>query len=932
MVVAFVLAISILLQFLAAVLALRLIRVTGRRAAWVLIAMAVLLMTVRRGVTLFRLIFGDLAHPPDLSAELVALATSVLMVMGIARIAPYFLSIKRSEEALKEAQRYTRGLIEASLDPLMTISAEGKITDVNRATELAAGRSRQEIIGTDFANCFTEPEAARKGCHQALQDGYVRDYPLEIEHRGGKVTPALCNASVYHDAQGHEAGVFAAARDITELERAEARIKHLNSVLRAIRNVNQLIVRTRDRDRLLQGACDCLIEARYHSAWIAMLDEAGRLVTTAEAGLGEEFLPIVERLERGELTDCARRALAQAGTLLIEDPSSVCTDCPLSGMYAGREAMIVRLEHGGRVYGLLAVSIPGDVVVDEEERSLFTEVAGDVAFALRSLKVDKERGQAEETLRRYAERLSTLHQIDQAISAGLEPETVYETIVEHAARLLACDVANLYSWDETSRQYLGLASYGADDQSVKGQSFDAAASRLVTEMLETRRPVIVTDSLTDARTVPVWQQRFGIRAALAMPLLIREQITGFLFLLDTHKPHYWHNDEVAIAEALAAQAAIAVENARLYQAVADHAVVLEEQVAARTRELQQSEAKLRAQYKGIPVPTYTWQRAGEDLVLIDYNDAAVAITQGKIADWVGIKASEMYRDAPEIVEELSRCLIEKTIIEREMSYQYMSTGDSKYLAVKYAFVPPDLVLVHTEDITRLKELDRLKDEFVSNVSHELRSPLANIKLYLYLLQRGKSDRQPLYLDTLQRETIRLGGLIEDLLDISRLDQVGAVAMEPVNLEALTADVLTNHLPQAEDRQIELAFDIRPDLPPAWADAAQIVQVLTNLLANALAYTPAGGRVTVSLSAGEWEGRAGLLIAVTDDGPGISPEDLAHIFDRFYRGAVGRESGAPGTGLGLSICKKIVTLHGGRIEVQSKVGQGSTFTVWLPAAE
>jgi PAS domain S-box-containing protein len=122
--------------------------------------------------------------------------------------------------------------------------------------------------------------------------------------------------------------------------------------------------------------------------------------------------------------------------------------------------------------------------------------------------------------------------------------------------------------------------------------------------------------------------------------------------------------------------------------------------------LRESEEKLRAQYKGIPVPTYTWQRIGEGLVLVDYNDAAVAITQGRIANFVGKKDSEMYQSRPDILEDLSRCFAERTSIYREMLYEYMSTGETKHLAVSYAFVPPDLVLVHTEDITESKRLEQ----------------------------------------------------------------------------------------------------------------------------------------------------------------------------------------------------------------------------------
>ncbi|MCK4450583.1 MAG: PAS domain S-box protein, partial [Anaerolineae bacterium] len=171
-------------------------------------------------------------------------------------------------------------------------------------------------------------------------------------------------------------------------------------MLRAIRNVNQLITREKSRDRLLQSACDNLIETRgYYSVWIALLDEVGGLVTAAEAGLGGDFLPIVERLKRGDLIACGRRALSQQGGVVIEDPLSACADCPLSANCGSRGAMTVRLEHEGEVYGLSSVSIPADFTADEEEQALFEEVAGDIAFALHSIELEERRKRAEEELR-----------------------------------------------------------------------------------------------------------------------------------------------------------------------------------------------------------------------------------------------------------------------------------------------------------------------------------------------------------------------------------------------------------------------------------------------------------------------------------------------------------------------------------------------------
>ncbi len=120
---------------------------------------------------------------------------------------------------------YNRSLIEASLDPLVTIGPDGKITDVNGSTEAVTGRERKELIGTDFSDYFTEPERARAGYQQVFRDGSVRDYPLELRHRDGHVTSVLYNASVYRDEAGNVVGIFAAARDITELKQSEDRIK-----------------------------------------------------------------------------------------------------------------------------------------------------------------------------------------------------------------------------------------------------------------------------------------------------------------------------------------------------------------------------------------------------------------------------------------------------------------------------------------------------------------------------------------------------------------------------------------------------------------------------------------------------------------------------------------------------------------------------------
>lgn len=228
---------------------------------------------------------------------------------------------------------------------------------------------------------------------------------------------------------------------------------------------------------------------------------------------------------------------------------------------------------------------------------------------------------------------------------------------------------------------------------------------------------------------------------------------------------------------------------------------------------------------------------------------------------------------------------------------------------------------------RLRELDRAKDQFVSNVNHELRTPLANIKLYLGLLERGRPEKHGEYMQTLRREQSRLEKMIEDLLDLSRLD-LGVTRIDPVptHLDHLLPQLVADRVNLAMERGLMLDYETAPDLPLTLVDPERLTEVVTNLVTNAINYTPSGGRIVVSAAAvDEW-----VTFTVRDTGPGIASKDLPHLFERFYRGEVGRRASAPGTGLGLAISKEIVERLGGRITVESEPGQGAAFTVWLRA--
>jgi signal transduction histidine kinase len=228
---------------------------------------------------------------------------------------------------------------------------------------------------------------------------------------------------------------------------------------------------------------------------------------------------------------------------------------------------------------------------------------------------------------------------------------------------------------------------------------------------------------------------------------------------------------------------------------------------------------------------------------------------------------------------------------------------------------------------RLTELDRLKSKFVSDVSHELRTPITSLKLYLELLEHGKPEKKPRYLIGLNEQADRMAQLIEDILDLSRLERDKATLIfAPIDLNAVVENVVIGQQARADQAGLALTFDLDPHLPAVSGEIHRLTQVVTNLVVNAVNYTPHGEVRLASFVKDD-----DVCLEVRDTGMGIDAADQTHLFERFYRGKRAVQSSVRGTGLGLSIVKDIVELHGGHMEVESRVNAGSTFRVWLPIA-
>jgi len=237
-----------------------------------------------------------------------------------------------------------------------------------------------------------------------------------------------------------------------------------------------------------------------------------------------------------------------------------------------------------------------------------------------------------------------------------------------------------------------------------------------------------------------------------------------------------------------------------------------------------------------------------------------------------------------------------------------------------------------ENVKELKKTDQLRRELIANVSHDLRSPLASMQGYLETIQLKGSElsdeKREKYLSTILKNTVGLRNLVDELFELSKLDtQQVEPDMESFPISDLVQDVVMKFEPKAEEKDIDMRAGCPNEMPLVKADIAMIERVLSNLIENAIQYTEVGGRIDITLEAHN----ASVAVHIKDNGPGISEEDLPHVFDRFYRAEKSRSRSEDGTGLGLAIAKKIMELHGREIYVRNRKEGGSVFTIELDSA-
>jgi PAS domain S-box-containing protein len=487
--------------------------------------------------------------------------------------------------------------------------------------------------------------------------------------------------------------------------------------------------------------------------------------------------------------------------------------------------------------------------------------------------------------------LESLIDIGRTVTEVLGLDEALTRVVEAAVHLTDAEEGSLLLIDEQSGDLYMRASKNFDEDFVNTFRLQVQDS-LAGQVIKTGKPILLDE--TSPQKI---KTAYLVHSLIYVPLRVRGKIIGVLGVDNRKAGRVLGQKDVTVMTAMADYAAIAIDNARLFQ----------ESEEERTK----METILGQTENGVIV-------VDEDNRVVLINRSAEQIF-GITGDYVGFSAAEVF-DHDHLLEFLRSG---DGVPRREE----LELKDGRVFNVIRSPIQHIGQAVVLHDITHFKELDRIKSEFVTTVSHDLRSPLTAILGYVELIERAGplTEAQHEFVERVRISVEQITALVTDLLDLGRIESGLDTSKEKTNIGNLARYALDGLRSTARSRRIVLKSEIADQLPDIFGDPVRVRQMIANLLENAIKYTPEGGEVKLVVLSEDDQ----VILHISDTGAGIPASDQPYLFDKFFRASNVPED-STGTGLGLSIVKSIVEQHQGRIWLDSQMGSGTTFTVVLPS--
>ena len=820
----------------------------------------------------------------------------------LARTIRYAIERKRTEEALRDSLQFSSSLLGNSPHPILVINPDTSIRYANPAMERLTGFSTTEMIGLTVPYPWW-PEETRDQESQLLKNllqQETRKLEKCFKRKDGRPFWVEVNAApVISDGEFKYRLIN--LLDITERKQADEEIRRRAAQLEALNAVISVAAGAPALMELLETALDHTLKAL--GLEMGVIWRTGQYIIR---GIDQEA-------DQAKVYEALAAGLAISSPIAVEDWLQIADDDPLVlispiavgfGIHATLAAPIL-VE--GRRTGGLAVASPEPRRWAADELTLLEAIGqqlGDATERLRLFQAEREQRDLAEALQEAAA----------VVSNTLEADEVLDRILKQVERVVPGDAFNIMLITDTDKARLvrwqgyqrsEKAEYGIDDVPN------------LRKMMQTGETVVIPNTSADPDWIALGE--YNWLSYIGAPIKLGGVIVGILNV-NGKRAGQFNLQDARRLQAFAAHAATAIQNSRLYQELRSYAEQLEKRVEERT-------AQIRAQYGQLEAVL----RSSSDGIIVTDSQGEIVQINPVANAWLTQTFSR--EDAAELAKAIKS--LASRSAERPETVLKLGELDLELRVAPITEVESEQVVavVTVHDISHLKTLDRMKSQFVSNVSHELRTPITTIKLYAALMQQSPMDKWGEYLDTLAQEADRQARLVEEILQISRVEAGRLeITPRPIPLNELTESIFVNHQPLAKQEGLTIEYQPTEPGPVTLVDPDRMTQVLANVVSNAIQYTPREGKVVISTSEQEVEGRTWAVVKVKDTGMGIPEEELPHIFERFFRGERPRSLQVSGTGLGLAIAKDIVELHGGRVTVESQVDTGTTFTIWLPLAD
>lgn len=529
----------------------------------------------------------------------------------------------------------------------------------------------------------------------------------------------------------------------------------------------------------------------------------------------------------------------------------------------------------------------------------------------------------------------TLRDIANILTQTTERDELLHLFLGQLARLVPLDAAGVWLMDEEGVSHC-VASIGYERFSVDhliGELTHGLDDPIMQEIIIHKRSMAVPDT---QKVDGLAEGEFSwVRSWACSPIIVQGEFVGKLALDHTQVDTY-DNSIIPMLETLVRQLSIAIENVELFEQVQQYAANLEKRVQIRTFELEQERLQLQAiltsMDEGVVLAEYLPDQTSP---LIRYVNVSMARLLGMNLESV---IARPWSTLQKMITTLDGDPVDvfTVALESTASYHLPWRGEVMLSRQKGGKIECAMTVMRVQssqqqeqkkwlvtvvrDISREKALQAQRDRFVANASHELRTPLSNLVTRMYLLKNQPDN--PTHIEVMERTINRLTSLAQDLLDVTRYNNgVIQIHPKPFDLREIAADVIELQEASAALKSIALVSDFPDEAVWVTVDENRFHQVIMNLVVNAISYTTEGTTVTLRIVLEQEE----VVFSVEDEGIGLEPEQVSHVFDPFYRASEGKVSG---TGLGLTISREIVHLHGGNIEAQSTLGKGTQFIIRL----